>query len=154
MVFILVRRHNWQRSEMYSCEWIHDRCYGVDWQVYKRPRANMSECWGTDVTIKINRHTITQRHNTTVWVTSWHGYTFCTKPFPKPMLNYCQMNTQKQTSVKFESKYDFFSQMHLQMLPAKLQLFCTGLNVLNMHDIYPYSCAHSAVKLVQGHMKL
>ena len=32
------------------------------------------------------------------------------KPLPEPMLTYCQLDPQEQTSVKFESKYKTFIQ--------------------------------------------
>ena len=51
-----------------------------------------------------------------------------TKPLPEPMLAYCQLDPEEQTSMKFKIKtYNFsFMKMHLKMLSAKWQPFCPG----------------------------
>ena len=47
---------------------------------------------------------------------------FGAKPLSKPMLGNCQLNPYGHTSVKFQSKYIFFSftKMHLKISSAKL----------------------------------
>ena len=54
------------------------------------------------------------------------------KPLPKPVLFYCQFEYYEQITENFESKHNRkFSLIHLKMLSAKCQPFCTALNVLS-----------------------
>ena len=47
---------------------------------------------------------------------------FGAKPLPEPMLDYCQLDSSKQISKKFESEFSIisFKKMHLKMSSAKL----------------------------------
>ena len=62
-------------------------------------------------------------------------YVFVVKPLSKPMLGYCQLDRQKQTSVKFESEfYQFHSRKcyWICRLP-EWRPFCLSLNVVTSH---------------------
>ena len=55
-------------------------------------------------------------------------YIFGAKPFSKPMLGYCQLDPQEQTSGEILIKIQNFSftKMHLKISYAKWRPFCPG----------------------------
>ena len=53
------------------------------------------------------------------------------KPLSEPMPEYCLLDPWEQTSVKFKK-------MHLDLLSAKWQPFCLGLNVLMYEGNFAY----------------
>ena len=73
-----------------------------------------------------------------------------TKPLSKLMLGYCQIDPWEQTSVKFESKYIFFSftKMHLKISSAKEHPFCPQVDELSLFSVLPspllWQISHSA----------
>ena len=59
----------------------------------------------------------------------------------EPMLIYCQMDPEEQTSMKFESKHNTFLYPEnvfekVDFMYAKCSLFNSGLNVLTQVKIY------------------
>ena len=70
------------------------------------------------------------------------SHLFSTKPLLEPMVAYCQLGPWEQNSAKFELVCsDFFvKKIYLKISSPKCQLFCLGLNGLNMkkwwHVIY------------------
>ena len=70
------------------------------------------------------------------WVQVMALHLFCTQPLPKPMVPYYEMNPNKQTSVKFQSKYKTFLRTKLNWKNVVCQngshFFFSGVNVLSM----------------------
>ena len=65
---------------------------------------------------------------------------FGAKPLPEPMLVYCQLDSWKQVSVKFESEFLSFSftKMHLKMWSAQMAaILSRGKWVKVMNDFQP-----------------
>ena len=57
---------------------------------------------------------------------------FGAKPSSGPMLAYCQWEPWKLISVKFESKYDSFKELHSKTSSARWRPYCFGLIVLSL----------------------
>ena len=59
------------------------------------------------------------------------------KPLSDPMLKYCWLAPQEQTSVKFLSKFIHFhfKKIHLKISSAKWWLFCVNLNVIHHRSL-------------------
>ena len=57
-----------------------------------------------------------------------------TKPFPEPMLGYCQLQTQGSNinETRIEIQAFAFRKMHLKISFRKWRPFCLGLNMLNI----------------------
>ena len=65
------------------------------------------------------------------------------KPLPEPMLAYCQLDSWKQISLKFEWIVILlfsFKKMHLEMLSAKVAPFCPGRDVSPISKVYYTAC--------------
>ena len=69
-----------------------------------------------------------------VYIGSGNGFSAVLRhAFHEPVQTYCQLDPQKQTSVKFESKIFFLARKSIK--DTKWRLFCKGLNVHNSNVI-------------------
>ena len=75
---------------------------------------------------------------------------FGTKPLPEPILIYCQFDPLQQIHFSQNTKLSF-STLHLKMLSAKWQPFCSGLSVFT-HLVLGYVSVFVNVCTFQTHL--